>query len=29
MNNSTITALGGTGYKGTVDEYMNIDKLQQ
>lgn len=29
MNNSTITALGGTGYKGTVDEYMNIDRLQQ
>ena len=29
MNSSTITALGGTGYKGTVNEYMNIDKLQQ
>jgi len=27
MVSSTISALGGTGYKGTAGEYMEIDRL--
>jgi hypothetical protein len=29
MHTSTITALGGTGYKGKPSDYMEIDSLQQ